>query len=157
MSNHLDPNDRTNGGFAQGKHTEEFSAYLQTLPNRKEVAACLRIPYSTFDNFLRGLQAFPPDLLPRLFACSGAKDLWAFFLDQVGMMAIPKPNPGRHVPATAAPDVYEHVMDSTASVMKARAAYKVAIKDGKIDAAEASRITYFGREAQRELAAMEED
>ena len=144
-------------GFYQGKHTEEFSAYLQTLPNRKEIAACLGVPYDTYAKWTLGFYSFPPDLLPRLYACSGAKDLWAFFLDQVGMMAIPKPSAGRHVPATAAPDVYEHVMDSTASIMKARAAYKTAIKDGKIGAAEASRIIYFIREAQRELAAMEED
>ena len=136
---------------------EEFSAYLQTLPNRKEVADCLGVKYSTFDNWVRGLYAFPPDLLPRLYACSGAKDLWAFFLDQVEMMAVPKPKAGRHLPSTDAPEIYEHMMDSTASVMKARAAFKAAIARDGLRESEAHRILYFIHEAERELAAIEED
>lgn len=156
MSNSQD-NNKFNAGFAQGKWTDEFSAYLQTLPNRKEVAACLGVKYSTFDNWLRGLQAFPPDLLSKLYACSGAKDLWAFFLDRCGLMAIPKAKARHRIPATNSPDIFRHLMDATESLAKAHAAYKIALKDGNINEHEAARITYFLNEAQREEAAIEED
>jgi hypothetical protein len=41
--------------------------------------------------------------------------------------------------------------------MKARAAYKTAKKDGRIEGREGERIVYFIHEAMRELAAMEQD
>jgi hypothetical protein len=150
-------NDNPNAGFAQGKWTERFSEYLQGLPNRKEIAACLGVPYSTFDNWVRGIQSFPPDLLSKLYACTGAKELWPFFLDPCGLMAIAKAKPRHHIPATNSPDIFRHLMDATESLTKAHAAYKVALKDGNIDEHEAARITYFLNEAQREEAAIEED
>ena len=149
--------DTFHAGFAQGKWTAEFSAFLQTLPNRKEVAACLGVKYSSFDNWVRGIYSFPPDLLPKLYACSGAQDLWAFFLDQGGLMAVPQPKASRRMPSTKAPDIYKNLMDAIESLAKAKAAYDEAKEDGRLEPHEESRITYFLRKAQREEAAIEED
>jgi hypothetical protein len=142
----------------QAKHTAGFSEILQRLPGeRKAIAADLGVSYSTYSNWVYGLQSFPPDLIPRLFAVTGSVDILEFLLDPCGLMPVPKAKAGRHILQSSSADIFRHLMDATESLAKAHAAYKIAIKDGHVDEKEAARIFYFLNEAQREEASIEED
>ncbi len=88
-------NDTNANGYAQGKWTAGFSEVLQRLPGeRKAIAADLGVPYSTYSNWIYGLQSFPPDLLARLFAVTGEWEILRFFLDPLGLNAVHKYRPG---------------------------------------------------------------
>jgi len=68
--------------------------YLETP--RKAIAIDLGIPYSTYDNYLRGSVSFPPDLIPALYnACEYEADresILHFFLCPLDLIAVPKQN-----------------------------------------------------------------
>ena len=68
--------------------------YLETP--RKAIAIELGIPYSTYDNYLRGGVSFPPDLIPALYlACefeSDRESILHFFLCPLDLIAVPKQN-----------------------------------------------------------------
>lgn len=79
--------------MAQGNFTADFSALLRSIrrPSRKEIAFELGIPYSTYDNYLRGLQAFPPDKLFRLYEITGDVRILHFvFRKEAGLVNNPK-------------------------------------------------------------------
>ena len=81
-------------GCWQGKHTVGFSALLSSvqIPPRKSLAADLGVPYSTFDNWLRGLVSFPPDRIPDLVRATGDDRFLRFILDPLGLDYYEKPN-----------------------------------------------------------------
>ena len=82
-----------NQQFFKGNHTENFSTILQTLTfPRKAIAYDLGVPYSTYDNWVRGEASFPPDLIPRLYEITKDSRVLEFFLDPVGRMSVPQVN-----------------------------------------------------------------
>jgi len=87
-------NINTNVGCWQGKHTAGFSALLSSVqtPPRKSLAADLGVPYSTFDNWIRGQAAFPPDRIPDLVRATGDDRFLRFILDPLGLDYYEKPN-----------------------------------------------------------------
>jgi len=85
---------KENSSNGQGKYTFNFSMLLQSLLTpRKSIAIDLGVPYSTYDNYLRGNVSFPPDLIPALYnACEYESDkevILHFFLCPLKMMAVP--------------------------------------------------------------------
>lgn len=142
-------------GFAQGKWTEGFSEVLQRLDNRKAIAADLGVSYSTADNWIRGLYAFPPDLISRLFAITGEWGILNFILDPLDLQAVPKAN-GNRIPQTSAPDLYRMLMDITERLGQTTHEVRQAKADGKVSPAEYGRIGYFLREIERLCASIRE-
>jgi len=81
-------------GCWQGKHTAEFSALLSSVqsPPRKSIASSLGVSYSTFDNWIRGQVAFPPDRIPDLVRVTGDDRFIRFILEPLGLDYYKKPN-----------------------------------------------------------------
>ena len=144
-----------NNGFAQGKFTDGFSEVLQRLPNRKAIAADLGLRYSTFDNFLRGLQSFPPDLIAKLYAITGEQAILDFILEPLDMVAVSKTRPN-DVQRTAAPDVYRYLLDAVEQLGKVTAEVRAAKADARISPSEYGRIAYFIRDLERQCATVRE-
>jgi len=144
-----------NGGFCQAKNTSGFSEVLQRLDNRKAVAADLGIPYGTFDNFLRGTQSFPPDLISRLFAVTGEWAVLDFILGPLDLQAVSRATPN-HVAGTASPDVYRMLMDITERLGTTTHEVRKAKEDDKISPSEYGRIGFFLREIERLCAGIRE-
>ena len=77
----------------QGNHTEKFSFILQTLSlPRKAIAHDLGVPYSTYDNWVRGEASFPPDLIPKLYEITRDDRVLEFILEPIGRISIPRIN-----------------------------------------------------------------
>lgn len=70
----------------QGKFTEKFSeGVLQKLDMpRKAIAMELNLPYSTYDNYVRGEICFPPDLISKLFEITKDIRILEFFIKPCG-------------------------------------------------------------------------
>ena len=82
-----------NQHFFQGKYVKNFSFILQTLNfPRKAIAHDLGVPYSTYDNWVRGEASFPPDLIPRLYEITRDERIHEFFLEPNGRISIPQVN-----------------------------------------------------------------
>ena len=82
-----------NQQFFKGNHTENFSTILQTLTfPRKAIAYDLGVPYSTYDNWVRGEASFPPDLIPRLYEITRDDRVLEFILEPIGRISIPRVN-----------------------------------------------------------------
>jgi hypothetical protein len=135
-----------NGAPFQGKYCDEFSALLLSLkPERKAIAADLGIPYSTLDNFVRGLAAFPPDLIPRLFAVTGDWRIWEFLLRPCGLKAVHEIGGG----ASPAPDIFQTFLFIAQRLGEAISEYKRSIEDKKISPVEYARVSYYITEMER--------
>ena len=79
--------------FWKGNHTNNFSFILQTLNfPRKAIAHDLGVPYSTYDNWVRGEASFPPDLIPRLYEITRDDRVLEFILEPIGRISIPRVN-----------------------------------------------------------------
>ena len=88
----MDKISKNNRSF-QGNHTASFSFILQTLNlPRKAIAIDLGIPYSTYDNWVRGEASFPPDLIPRLYEITKDDRVLEFILEPIGRISIPRVN-----------------------------------------------------------------
>lgn len=141
-------------GFCQAKYTAGFSEVLQRIPGeRKAIAADLGLPYGTLDNFIRGTQSFPPDLISRLFAVTGDWAIIRFILDPLGLQAVSKITPNRPVNSSN-PDALRMLMDAVeriASALHEVRASKASEGDGgpKVSPSEYSRINYFLTEIER--------
>ena len=87
-------NINSNPGCWQGKHTAGFSTLLSSIqaPPRKSLAADLGVPYSTLDNWVRGLVSFPPDKIPDLIRATRDDRFLRFILDPLGLDYYEKPN-----------------------------------------------------------------
>ena len=84
--------EKRNSHF-QGNHTNNFSFILQTLSlPRKAIAHDLGVPYSTYDNWVRGEASFPPDLISSLYEITKDERIHEFLLEPNGKMAISKVN-----------------------------------------------------------------
>jgi hypothetical protein len=143
-------------GFAQAIHTAGFSEVLQRLSGeRKAIAADLDVPYGTFDNYLRGKQSFPPDLISRLFAITGEWAILDFILGPLDLQAVSKATPNS-VAGTASPDVYRMLMDITERLGETTHEVRKAKSDDKISPAEYGRIGFFLREIERKCAEIRE-
>jgi len=82
-----------NQQFFKGNHTENFSTILQTLTfPRKAIAYDLGVPYSTYDNWVRGEASFPPDLIPKLYEITRDDRVLEFILEPIGRISIPQVN-----------------------------------------------------------------
>lgn len=149
-----------NGTPYQGIHTDGFSEVLQRLPNRKAIASDLGIPYGTYDNYLRGLQSFPPDLIARLFAITGERAILEFILEPLDMVAVHKTRPNQ-IQNTDRPDVYRFLMDAFERLGQAskeiRSAKEPSGPGGhQISPSEHGRISYFLRDIERICAEIRE-
>jgi hypothetical protein len=144
-----------NGGYALGKYTDGFSEILQRLPNRKAIAADLGLPYGTYDNYLRGLQSFPPDLIPKLFAITGDWAILEFFLEPLDLHAVAKVKPNG-IQKTESPDVYRMLMDITERLGTTTHEVRRAKADAKISPSEYGRIGFFLRDIERLCASIRE-
>ena len=90
--------EQRNGHF-QGNHTNNFSFILQTLSlPRKAIAHDLGVPYSTYDNWVRGEASFPPDLIPRLYEITRDDRVLEFILEPIGRISIPRINSNESKP-----------------------------------------------------------
>jgi hypothetical protein len=148
-------NVERNGGFCQGKYNDGFSEVLQQLPNRKAIAADLGIPYGTLDNYIRGLQSFPPDLIARLFAITGEWSILEFILEPLDLHAVSKTRPN-DIQKTDSPDVYRMLMDITERLGETTHEVRKAKADAKISPSEYGRIGYFLRDIERLCAGIRE-
>ena len=77
----------------QGNWTTEFSTrVLQRLKMPiKELAYHLGVPYQTCYNWIKGLVAFPPDLIAKLYKVTKDSRILKFFLHPCGFMLIEDP------------------------------------------------------------------
>lgn len=77
----------------QGNNTAKFSAeVLRKLKVPiKTLAYELKIPYKTLWNYINGLYAFPPDLIPKLYEITKDTRILKFFLHRTGFMMIEDP------------------------------------------------------------------
>jgi hypothetical protein len=130
----------------QGKYCDEFSALLLSLKQeRKAIAADLGVPASTYDNWLRGLAAFPPDLIPKLFAITGDWRIWEFFLRPCGLQAVHEIGAG----ASPSPDIFQAFLSIAQRLGEAIGEVKKSLEDQTITPVEYGRISYFLTEIER--------
>ena len=135
-----------NGTPFQGKYTDEFSALLLSLKQeRKAIAADLGVPASTYDNWLRGLAAFPPDLIAKLFAVTGDWRIWEFFLRPCGLKTVHEIG-GATSPT---PDIFETFLSISQRLGEAIAEVKRSLDDDTVTPVEYGRISYFLTEMER--------
>ncbi len=77
----------------QGNSYREFSEVLQSLEMpRKAIAIELGVPYSTYDNWVRGEISFPSKYLVRLYEITQDNRILDYFLKPLGFQYTPDPN-----------------------------------------------------------------
>jgi hypothetical protein len=125
-----------NAGCWQGNHTENFSALLQTLDTpRKEIAFGLGLQYSTFDNYVRGLVAFPPDLVSPLYWITKDRRIIEFFTEPSGFFLRRKP-----FSAKETTDPVKEAYDLGPAMGKAQQVVRDAMLDGRLTPQEHNAI-----------------
>lgn len=139
-------------GFAQAKYTAGFSEILQRVPGeRKAIAQDLEIPYGTLDNYIRGTQSFPPDLISRLFAITGDWSILRFILEPLGLQAVHKATANRSADGGAT-DPVRSFMDIAQRLGESIREYREAQADGSTSPSEFARLNFFLCEIERECA-----